>query len=129
MEQFIEGQNPYEILELKDGQQSSLEAIKKVCRAMAHACWQLCSPETLRQQLLSQKWYCCAGVSSAGLGEASRQEQEVSKCRWGTASVPQQLRSAPPPLQVIAMGQVLLYHPHSEVKQHPHCYVCLTTTD
>jgi hypothetical protein len=41
MEQFIEGKNPYEILELKDGQQSSLEEIKKVCRGLAFGWWQL----------------------------------------------------------------------------------------
>lgn len=30
MDQFIEGKNPYKILELKNGQQSTLEEIKKV---------------------------------------------------------------------------------------------------
>lgn len=35
MDQFIEGKNPYEILELKNGQQSTLEEIKKVWHTCA----------------------------------------------------------------------------------------------
>lgn len=58
MDSFIEGKNPYEILELESGQQSTSEEIKKVCS------WLGCLLLLPAVQLLTADNLCCCGVQA-----------------------------------------------------------------